>query len=369
MKWTAGLLIPFAILMMASCHQKESADVRLAEASKLIAEHPEQVEYYFDRVNVLTELGATDSVISVDLKRIVEIDPLNKDAHFMLGVISYGKDRFADAINELSAAIRIDSVMANAYSIRSLCHASLKDYSAAIQDISIKIRLRPERTDYHFRGDYQMMTGMYPDAIASYDSVLAFAGGDVDSVFYCVETARLLSLTGNNAKALTRINQIGDQKLSLKPAYLFQRGVILFRVGDYNRAKDDLTNSIELTDSNSYSHWYLSLVNLKIGKKERALIEFQRAVQAGFSDQDLVLSNEILRKSGLVNEFVMLMKRKSDSNRLKQQLLKRIVERGRIADFAEHFLVGYRLTEICLERELQTEYRALLQLFLDYTDS
>lgn len=93
--------------------------------------------------------------------------------HFHQGVTKRHLGQYSAAINEFSAAIRLKPNFAEAYGNRGLAKYYLGQYENAIADYENAIRLKPDYVfAYNNRGLAKHALGQYEAAIASYDNAI-----------------------------------------------------------------------------------------------------------------------------------------------------------------------------------------------------
>ena len=113
---------------------------------------------------VLAQLAAESAV--------EEDTPANLD-HFGQGVFALTAGRFAEALQELNAAIEENPEDVEAYQQRAMAYLGLDRVEEALADAQKAVVLAPEDVESHFlRGKALMLNGLYDLALADFDVVI-----------------------------------------------------------------------------------------------------------------------------------------------------------------------------------------------------
>jgi tetratricopeptide (TPR) repeat protein len=85
-----------------------------------------------------------------EFQKELEIDPKNAGAHYVLGELASKEENWDEAINQFSAAAKLDSHFAEAYLGWGFTLVTLKRYQEAIEPLRIAERLAPENPAVHY---------------------------------------------------------------------------------------------------------------------------------------------------------------------------------------------------------------------------
>ena len=210
----------------------------------------QRAEAYLNRAGLELSRGDKRQALD-DLDRAIEIMPDEKSAYEMRGSLYLSSGNTALAMADLDKAVQLDPNYAEAYNSRGVALLAAGDYARAVGDfnIALKLGLASART-YNNRAYAYIYERQYDAAIADFGAALSIDGESV------------LALKGRCwARAVT------GQQLELALA--------------------DCTKSIEIKPDrpdNVYTHDARGLVDLRLGKYQDALADYDLAV-AGDSKQ------------------------------------------------------------------------------------
>lgn len=173
----------------------------------------------------------------------VKQDELTAEAHFNRGIDKSNMGDWMGAIEDWSAAIRLQPDYAEAYINRGVVRRSLGLHEAAIADYDQAIRLKPNDAEaYNNRGATRRSLGQYEAAIADYDQAIRLKPNYAGVYF-------------NRANAHTKLGQYQaaladyDQAIHLQPDYIevyYNRGVAYKNLAQYQKAIDDYQHYLDL---------------------------------------------------------------------------------------------------------------------------
>jgi TolB-like protein/Tfp pilus assembly protein PilF len=110
---------------------------------------------------------------SYELRKLIALYPEDKEAHVNMSGVYSSMNKPLEAINELEAAIEIDSLYKDAYNYLAYNYSYLGDLEKAIWAINKYISVAPDEANpYDTRGDIYREHGKISKAIESYEKAL-----------------------------------------------------------------------------------------------------------------------------------------------------------------------------------------------------
>ncbi len=109
----------------------EQWDEALKEYIMLTKLEPNQSEHYFSAARIFDERGNIE-VADKYLRKALELEPMNAQAHFLLGTILYRSKHILEARDEFEAALRYDPGISDAFYYLGKIHKENSDNNAAL---------------------------------------------------------------------------------------------------------------------------------------------------------------------------------------------------------------------------------------------
>ena len=164
----------------------------------------------------------------VDYTRAIELNPNFDAAYYNRGVAHHDKKAFEHAIADYTRAIELNPSFDAAYNNRGLAYTELRDYNGAINDFDRAIEINPNNANaYNNRGVAYIRQGEHHRAVHDYNRAI---------------------------------------ELNYVLAY-FNRSEALLHLGEWERAKSDLTTAKEkgIDIINQFINIYTSVANFQNG--------------------------------------------------------------------------------------------------------
>jgi tetratricopeptide (TPR) repeat protein len=141
--------------------------------------------------------GAENSI-----RRALELDPNNLDAHFCYSLVHLAVGRFPEAIVEIQTAEQLDplSHQVQVNFGRILLHAG--QLEEALRRVKQAIEREPRSANAHLRlaAVYEAM-GRYPEALASHDKARVLRGDVLDNPIFRLSVAKVYAQMGKSSEA------------------------------------------------------------------------------------------------------------------------------------------------------------------------
>jgi len=150
--------------------------------------------------------GAENSI-----RRALELDPNNLDAHFCYSLVHLGVGRFTEAIAEIQKAEQLDplSHQVQAHFGRILLHAGKLE--EALGRVKQAIEREPRSANAHVRlAEVYEAMGRYTEALEIYDKARVLRGSPLDSPGYRVSVARVYARMGKSSEATRMLEGLKD---------------------------------------------------------------------------------------------------------------------------------------------------------------
>ncbi|MGC9505929.1 tetratricopeptide repeat protein [Baaleninema sp.] len=186
------------------------------------------------------------------------VSNLAQDA-YDLGVELYEAEKYEEALQAFSEAIRHNERFVNAYLYRGLCHHNLGNHEEAIEDYSEAISLKNDYgLAYQNRGlSYQQLED-YEAAIADFTQAIRL---NPDDVFSYRNRGRSHQNLENHEEAIDDFTQA----IRLNPEdadFHYLRGQSYRALGEINQARNDFENAAELYQSQGNETWYQNSIDI-----------------------------------------------------------------------------------------------------------
>lgn len=256
----------------------------------------------FHRAGLLAEA-------EVQYRRVLEAYPKSFDCQHLLGVISFQRGNYAAAIEEIDAALKINSGIADAHFNRGNVLKKLKrldealesydraaelrpddplilnsrgsvlrelnQFADALDDFDAAIGLKPDFTEaFNNRGNTLKDLERHTEALADYDKAIALKPDNADAY----------NNRGNLHKDLEQFEQAladYDKAIALKPDYaeaIYNRGTTLFELRRLDEALADFDRAIALKPDYSGSLYNRATTLMSLGRIDDALRELAKVI-------------------------------------------------------------------------------------------
>ena len=148
----------------------------LKDASRQIAERPDEVELRLYRVQHLTRRDAPGDreQAMADLAHVVSLAPKETRGYLLRGSLSAKNRQFQAATDDFSACLRIDPTCSAALLERGLAQYALRDFEAALADFEAYLNLEPKAAmGFTGRAMAHVELAQYEQAEADFSKALA----------------------------------------------------------------------------------------------------------------------------------------------------------------------------------------------------
>ena len=252
---------------------------------RLIIEEGEIVsKFYYKQLTASGNLQNDSAVSTQCIERYERIYPTEKEIHtaqlnnpeyfFEEGVKSFQKKEYANAINLLNNAIRLNGGLGNPYYFRASCYYQNKNLSHALTDINTAIKLKNNSSDYYsLRGSINLDLKNFTQAISDFSKSIEVKPSAI--VYY---NRSIAEYSINDLKgAINDCNSaIG---LSPKAAFFNQRAWYLFKTGDLKNGLTDASLAIRLDSKDANAYDTRGCIYFENNQHAEALRDFDQAIK------------------------------------------------------------------------------------------
>jgi tetratricopeptide (TPR) repeat protein len=188
----------------------------------------------------------------------------------------YNESRYDQAIEDYSAALRLDPKLASALMNRGWAYLNQEDYQTAAADFDAALKLDPELTGaYEGRGTCRRELGDFKAAIRDLTEAIRRDSSDADTY---ERRAKCYTGLGRHADALkdrTRAVQLAPEYAD----YWMQRGQTYRDLKQFAAAQKDIEKAISLNPSSSAYYYELGHVFFDQEQYPQARLFFDMALQ------------------------------------------------------------------------------------------
>ena len=222
--------------------------------------------------------GITTHTIYNDLFGYIQNQEKHQPAYaeFYIGLTSYQKGEYEDAIKHYDQAIDINPQFAEAYNNRGITKDRLGRHEEAITDYNEAIRINPQLAEaYYNRGTTKDLLGRHEEAIADYDQAIRINPQYAEAYYN----------RGNAKGELDRHEEAiadYDQAIRINPQYAqayCNRGTAKNVLGGHKDAIVDYNEAIRINPKIAKAYCGRGIANIAIEEYEKARADLQRAFE------------------------------------------------------------------------------------------
>ena len=288
-------------------------EAALAEIGKAIAIQPNNSRFYLERATVYRSNG-NEGLFFADLKSIFDLDPNQKDKSAVWLLLDYNNEGWAGChlgLAKMNAFIAKNPRDDKAYYMRFRLHECLRQFPAALDDISMAIKLKPDNTTAQssraallsIMGSHDLAMKQFAETIkfmeAKYRRVTAKERLPYGRLIANVYRGR--SLAYDRLKKYPAAIADHTRVIELEPSagnYYF-RAHLHTKTGAHEKAISDLTQAIAF-DSKWWHYYYQrAQAHEAAGKYEEAIDDYRQCLRMGAKDNGM-FRNPINRLTKLI---------------------------------------------------------------------
>lgn len=260
LRWIYRLPRSFSIPHPFSNHNVKQADRLLhrgeydsaiAQYSRAIARHPENVDAYLGRSHAYIRLNELDKALS-DCNTVTLLQPDNHFAFLNRGAIYALNENHQQAVVETTHCLELQSACLDGLFNRARYYSELGKTEEAIEDYSRAMELGYQSWElFYYRGYAFYMIGNTQQSQSDYQNAIQLKPYD-----------DLIKQNPNEA------------------SHYFYRGFLYTGAGLYPKAIEDYSRAVELGDQSAELLTARGYTYLKMKAFEKAQADFERAIQS-----------------------------------------------------------------------------------------
>ena len=210
--------------------------------NRMVEMEPDHIATRLTRVNLLFMLDKDAEVIT-DCLHVIELEPSNHVAYFMMAKAKKATNDVFGAIADLTRSIALKEDFADAYLSRAEILLGLGQAKEALPDVEKAIGIVPEEeSSYLLRGRIHMALGDIEAANSDFQQALDLNPFNEDA---CILSGQLLIEQKKYDEAIAFFDEAIETNPSFAKAYS-ERGRAKNLKGDKTGAFEDLKKSLEL---------------------------------------------------------------------------------------------------------------------------
>ncbi len=187
---------------------------------------------------------------------ICQEDPTWMPAFYNRGVALANSGQYEKALSDFNLVLEYYPNHADTYFNRAILYENMGENSLAIKDYSEAIALQPQfLMAYHYRGIVRFNTEDLQGALEDFTKAINIGRG--------------VSMEVREAKEFG-LNSSG---------LFFCRGAVYQKMGEYEKAVEDYTQSITINPANAKAYFNRGAAYLKLGEEEKASADLQHAAE------------------------------------------------------------------------------------------
>ncbi|MGD2034053.1 MAG: tetratricopeptide repeat protein [Bacteroidales bacterium] len=287
-------------------------------------------------VNLIKTLLAEDKTgeAETQLKKLADISPENNELIALRGQLMVLEDRFAEAVEQLTLAIKKDSLLSYAYYYRGIARANLndldgaaedylkardldkeninvlkegamilsklEDYDAAIENYNKLLELDPSNTEAFLnRGNFKMKILDFEGAIKDYSDALTLDDKLAEAYF---NRGKSYANTEAYESAIGDFERTTKLKFKIAGAN-FNSGLASLKLNRPGEAKKYLNNCIKYDTGLTHTaeaYYLLGVMEMMQNKNEKALAYYNKSLEYDRDRADTYYNRGIAH--GLLNK-------------------------------------------------------------------
>ena len=200
---------------------------------------------------------------------------LSAYTEFFIGLTSYQKDEYEEAIKHYDQAIDIYPQFTENYNNRGITKDRLGRHEEAIADYDQAIRINPQFAEaYYNRGTTKDVLGRHEEAITDYDQAIRI-NPQYAQAYYNKGNAK--DKLDEHEEAIADY----DEAIRINPQYAqayCNRGTVKLALGQYDDAIADYDQAIRINPRFAQAYYNRGIVKGMLGRYEEAIADFNKAI-------------------------------------------------------------------------------------------
>ena len=268
--------------ILASANRKLSSTDYLGairEYNRILRNNPSHIAANQNRAIAKFRAGDLDGALA-DAQTTVKLDHANKEAHFIIGEILLGQEKYKPALDEYEAVLDSDPKNLEAFRGQVFCGYYLGKEKDAFNLVDKAIEKDNQQSIYYYiRGVLNISRGRFSKAIEDLDKALSLHPGTNEFNIYLNRGVAYIDVE-ENSLAIADLNKA----LALQPnnasAY-HSRGRLYYNMKQYDDAVKDFNRSIELNPNNDVTYYNLGMAYFRLEDNKNACENFHKSCSMG----------------------------------------------------------------------------------------
>ncbi len=261
--------------------------------------NPSSFDAYASLGNVSTIEGRYGEAKGYYLQAL-KVNPGYADAYNNLGHVLFKERRYAEAVDAFNHALRLNPGLAKSHENLGMLYAQRGDYESAVLHLQEALRLQPG--NYNVQASLQEALATKQKVEEGFARVGAALQADPENPVLLFQMAGLHRAKGDIGNAVS----LYERALAIRPAFpqaLQGLAVAHTAGGDYDSALDTLKRLIALNPGNPEPYYNTACVHALRGDAKEAVAWLRKAVEKGFSDWNLIETDDDLAGIRASREF------------------------------------------------------------------
>lgn len=333
--------------------KEPTIEEKIKKLTEQIKQNPNNDSLYLERATLYASSISQnyDSLIDLDLAKAYSLGCRSKTFYLARAIRNFHPGKYEQAVDDFT--ILINSYNHNAYFLRGRCYMGLRNYEPAINDFIQGMKIDNSKDyNYDIAECYELL-GQYQTAIehAQQDNKYQDRG----------YIARCMVLLGDYKRVVNYLNDSIVTENKYGNLYRI-RGMSYYKLKMYDKAINDLKNSIQYDSKSFISEYFLSVVYAAEKDKSNAFEHLNQAYKKGFGFTDILTRNANFQKYRHDPQFINICSDYSKNSDTTNMYLHRVIIHDYIKGNKELKTILDRVAILLFEKDMREEFNKLNQL-------
>lgn len=204
---------------------------------------PTTAKEFLERGLARAELGFHERAIE-DFTAAIKLDPKHARAYARRGFSHFAQKVYDKARADLDEAIKLDPQLAEAFAERGRLHTQQGEYENALKDYAVALKLEPKRAEwYSNRSVAQFYAGRVEESLADLDEAIRL---DPKNYAFYINRAQTRLDQGTNLAGALKDAEEAIRLAAKEPLAHYTRGSVQFARGEWGEVRTSLDEAIKL---------------------------------------------------------------------------------------------------------------------------
>ncbi len=251
----------------------------IREYNRVIRMQPKNIVANQNRAFAKFQVGDQDGALT-DAQATIKIDPKNRQAHFILGEVLSGQQKYDRALKEYQTVLKAEPGNLEAFRGEVFCTYFMGNEKEAFNMVDNAIEKDKSQSMYFYvRGVLNNSREKYSRALDDLNKALDLNPGDNAFNVYLNRGVAYIGVEENDHARddLTKAIELQPDNAS---AY-HSRGRLYYNMKQYDDAVKDFTRSIELNPNNDVTYYNLGMAYYRLEDFKNACENFRKSCSMG----------------------------------------------------------------------------------------